>query len=112
MASGYTPDDLPRNTKNEGRNRGWPEGKLQVLVGVGRLGQLGLTACVAFLDTNVGHRGLHVYGAIITAEQPVYRDEVAVLHARRTPHVWLHSTSQLQIELNSITVSAGSGQSV
>ena len=102
---------LPWNTPDGegGRRKRRPGRKLQVYVEVGCLGQLGATACVVFLDTNIVHRGLHIHGAIISAEQPVYLDEVSILHALRTLHDWLYSTGQLQEELHSITVRAGSG---
>ena len=72
------------------------------------LGSVGVTGCLVCIENNIMHRGLHVHGVAITREQPLYLEEVVVLHALRTLHDWLQQTGQDQTELYRMTIRAGS----
>ena len=108
---GYTPkpgDDADKPEKSRGGHK--PD--LTVYAGAAMLGNIGATACVIFLDTNIVHRGLHIHGTVIMTEQPVYLDEVTILHALRTLRYWLQTTDSVQTNMRSMTIYAGSFKAV
>ena len=80
---------------------------LKVYAGSAMMGNLGATACMVFLGTNIVRRVLRTHGMVIPREQPRYLGEVAVLRALWTLHDWLRTTAQNQGELYSMTIKAG-----
>ena len=70
------------------------------------VGAMGVTACLVYLENNIMRRQLHLHGTGITCEQPLYSEEVVVLHALRTLHDWPQHTGQDLTELYRMTLNA------
>ena len=105
----FDEDDIgPRERDSQGRFKK----ELTVYAGMAIMGDIGATACIIKMDSITVHRGLHVHGTVISKDRPAYLEEVVLVHALRTLHDWLLKTNQSQENLQSMTLKAGTYQTI